>query len=113
MIKANELCPGDKSIKEAFVLYKERKANYHKKSIEIAKQVFNKFESESAMKERQSKLSLEEKDEDIPGFLNRLIKFLCVIPLMIYTYCFEKCFKGCLGFVSIIFSFIDKLPCFG
>lgn len=114
LIEANRLCPNDKSIKDAFALYKEKKALYHKKSWEIAQQVFNKSESEEAMKEWMSFMKTErDKEEDIPGLLNWLIKFICLIPLLIYQYCFEKCFRGSLNFVSFAFSIVDKIPCFG
>ena len=75
MIRANELCPGDKAIKEAFVIYKDRKANYHKKSREIGQKVFNLEESENALKERkwvfeEIENEAEKEKEDIPGFMN-------------------------------------------
>ena len=102
LLLANELCPNDPSIKEGFKLYKQKKAEYHEKSKRIASQVFNKKESEEALKERQV-FEQPPREEDIPSLLNRVIKFLLALPLIFYNFCFEGCVRRGLGCIDGVF----------
>jgi hypothetical protein len=76
--------------------------------------MFQEEESEAALLQREDSTKKSEPEtEDIPGYLNQIIKLCLVIPLLIYQYCFEWFFKFSFSIMGWVLNKTDRIPIIG